>query len=56
MNDPANLYTISMSELYESVYQSKPPVIDGLLYPGTYLFVGVPKMGKSFLVTVDRPG
>lgn len=23
-------------------------MIDGLLYPGTYLFVGAPKLGKSF--------
>ena len=39
-----------MRELYENVYQSKPPVIDGLLYAGTYLFAGAPKVGKSFLV------
>ena len=50
MNDPAYLHTISMRELYENVYQSKPPVIDGLLYAGTYLFAGTPKVGKSFLV------
>ena len=39
-----------MNELYENVYQSRPPVIDGLLYPGTYLFAGAPKVGKSFLM------
>ena len=50
MNDPAYLHTISMRELYENVYCSKPPVIDGLLYAGTYLFAGAPKVGKSFLV------
>ena len=50
MNDPAYLHTVSMNELYETVYQSRPPVIDGLLYPGTYLFAGAPKVGKSFLV------
>ncbi len=49
-SDPAYLPTISMSELYENVYQSRPPVIDGLLYPGTYLFAGSPKVGKSFLM------
>ena len=43
MNDPAYLPTISMNELYENVYQSRPPVIDGLLYPGTYLFAGAPE-------------
>lgn len=50
MNDPAYLHTISMNELYENIYQSRPPIIDGLLYPGTYLFVGAPKVGKSFLM------
>lgn len=50
MNDPAYLHTVSMSELYENVYRSRPPIIDGLLYPGTYLFVGAPKVGKSFLM------
>ena len=49
-SDPAYLPTVSMQDLYENVYQSKPPVIDGLLYTGTYLFVGAPKVGKSFLV------
>ena len=44
------LETISMSELYETVYPSRPPLIDGLLYPGAYLFVGAPKLGKSFLM------
>ena len=39
-----------MRELYETAYESKPPLIDGLLYPGTYLLAGAPKLGKSFLV------
>ena len=50
MSDPAYLHTVSMSELYETVYQSRPPVIDGLLYSGTYLFAGAPKVGKSFFM------
>ena len=45
-----NLNTISMDELYDTVYNSKPPIIEGLLYSGTYLFVGAPKLGKSFLM------
>ena len=45
--DPSYLKTISMSELYDTVYQSKPPLIDGLLYPGTYIFAGAPKLGKA---------
>ena len=50
MSDPSYLKTVSMTELFDSVYQSKPPIIDGLLYRGTYLFVGAPKLGKSFLM------
>ena len=48
--DPSYLKTVSMTELFDSVYQGKPPIIDGLLYRGTYLFVGAPKLGKSFLM------
>ena len=48
--DPAYMHTISLNELYEQVYTSRPPLIDGLLCSGTYLFVGAPKMGKSFLM------
>ena len=50
MSDPAYLHTVSMSELYETVYKSRPPVVDGLLYSGTYLFAGAPKVGKSFFM------
>ena len=50
VNDPNYLPTITMNELYENVYQSRPPVIDGLLRTGTYLMAGAPKVGKSFLV------
>ncbi len=48
--DPSYLPTISMNELYEQVYTHKPPLIEGLLYTGTYLFVGAPKLGKSFFM------
>ena len=50
MADPGYLPTISMAQLYEEVYQARPPLIENLLYPGTYLFVGAPKLGKSFLM------
>ena len=50
MADPSYLKTVSMAELFDSVYEGRPPVIDGLLYRGMYLFVGAPKMGKSFLM------
>ena len=45
-----SLSTITMSELYENVYRNRPPIIDGLLHVGTYLFVGAPKVGKSFFM------
>ena len=48
--DLSYLKTISMSELYDTVYQSKPPLIEGLLYPGVYIFAGSPKLGNSFLM------
>lgn len=50
IGNPDYLHTVSMNELYETVYQSRPPIIDGLLYTGTYLFAGAPKLGKSFFM------
>ena len=50
VSDPAYLPSLSMNELYEKVYPGKPSVVEGLLYPGVYLFVGAPKVGKSFLM------
>ena len=49
-NPSSQLSTITMAELYNNVYQSRPPVIDNLLYSGTYIFAGAPKMGKSFFM------
>lgn len=49
-NSPGYMRTFSMSDLYENVYDSRPPIVDGLLYAGTYLFVGAPKVGKSFFM------
>ena len=36
------LETKTLPELFDAVYEKPEPVIDGLLYPGTYLFVGAP--------------
>ena len=44
------LQTISMEELYDTIYAPKMPIVDGLIYSGTYLFVGAPKVGKSFFI------
>jgi len=48
--DPHYLHTVSMTELYQTSYKSRPPIIDGLLYGGAYILAGAPKIGKSFLV------
>ena len=47
---PGFMQTVSMPELYEMVYPGKQPIIEHFLYTGTYLFVGVPKVGKSFMM------
>ena len=44
------LKTVSMTDLYNQVYTSRPPIIGGLLCPGTYILAGAPKLGKSFLM------
>ena len=48
--DPHYLHTVSMTELYQTTFDSRPSIIDGLLDAGAYLLVGSPKIGKSFLV------
>ena len=45
-----NLETVSMEELYDTVYPIKKPLVEDLIYNGVYLFVGAPKVGKSFLM------
>ena len=49
-SDPSFLDTVTMSELFDCVFENKPPIVDGLLSRGMYLFAGAPKLGKSFLV------
>ena len=44
------LNTVSMTELYDTVYPPRSPIVNDLLYSGTYLFVGAPKVGKSFFM------
>lgn len=44
------LQIVSMTELYDTVYPPRTPVVDGFLYGGTYLLVGAPKVGKSFFM------
>lgn len=49
-NEVVELQTVSMTELYDTVYTPKIPIVDGLIDAGTYLFVGAPKVGKSFFM------
>ena len=46
----SSLRTITIAELYDTAYKAPAPIIDNLLYAGTYLFVGAPKVGKSFFM------
>ena len=48
---PGYMKTFTMTNLYEQSFGNRPPIIDGLLYPGLYLFAGAPKTGKSFCMT-----
>lgn len=50
LTDPHYLHTVSMTELYQTTFDSRLSIIDGLLDAGAYLLVGSPKIGKSFLV------
>lgn len=47
---PSYLKTVSMSELYDTVFNVQTPLIDSLLQRGTYIFAGSPKVGKSFMM------
>lgn len=44
------LNAITLTELFQNVYESKQPIVKQLLYPGVYIFAGSPKVGKSFFV------
>ena len=44
------LATKTLTELYDTVYPKKKTIIEGLLYSGVYIFVGAPKVGKSFFM------
>ena len=45
-----DLKTISMEALYDTAYPPRIPIVEGLIFNGTYLFVGAPKVGKSFFM------
>ncbi len=49
-NAPDYLHTVSLTELFDTVYPPKAQVVENFLVAGAYLFVGAPKVGKSFFV------
>lgn len=40
----------SMEEIFDLVYQNRRPIVKGMIYAGAYLFVGAPKIGKSYFM------
>ena len=50
MFDPDHLHTVSVTELFETTYTPRASIVDDFLSAGTYLFVGGPKVGKSFFM------
>ena len=39
-----------MEEIFDLVYQSRRPIVKGMIYAGAYLFVSAPKIGKSYFM------
>ena len=49
------LPTVNLEELFDEVYRDKPAIVENLIYPGTYILAGAPKVGKSFFVAGSDP-
>ena len=49
-SDVPDIQSMTMEELFETAFPPKSALIAGLLYSGTYIFAGAPKVGKSFLM------
>ena len=50
ITDESILRTETLTQIFDSTYIQPPPIIESFLYPGTYLFCGAPKVGKSFQI------
>ncbi|MCL1912900.1 MAG: helicase RepA family protein [Eubacteriaceae bacterium] len=50
LSTPNDFHTVSLNQLYDTVYKPKAQIVDNLLYAGVYLFAGAPKIGKSFFM------
>ena len=48
--DRLSLRTTTLDDVMDCFYEPREPIIDNLLYPGTYILAGASKIGKSFLV------
>ena len=48
--NPNTLPVVSLGELMDMEFPIVEPIIENMLYQGTYLLAGAPKIGKSFLV------
>ena len=48
LNGAPHLETKNLSQILDETYEPQIPLIENFLYRGTYLFVGSPKVGKSF--------
>lgn len=48
--NPNYLPMVEIGALMEQVFSRSPAIIDNLLFQGTYILAGAPKIGKSFLV------
>ena len=48
--DLASLTLPSFADLRQMEIPTKQPIVNDLLYPGAYLFVGRPKIGKSWML------
>ena len=44
------LNTKNLTEILDETFEPQKPLIENFLYRGMYLFVGSPKVGKSFLM------
>ncbi len=47
--DPNHLHTLTLTQILDMPIPPQRAIIEGLLYPGTYILAGSPKIGKSFL-------
>lgn len=47
---------LAREEYDKRVMEDNKALIEGLLYLGTYFFVGAPKFGKLFFMLLEGPG